>query len=68
MVANPLMREMLNAFGVVSCSVKVVGRRQPYAMVRAFFKALVAHRNLDDIAKERGARYLTLKWMHDRGL
>ncbi len=68
MIASPLARAIFNSMGITSCSCKIVGRRQPYAMIRAIFKALNNHKNLDEIAKERGMRYLTLKWMYDHGL
>jgi ribosomal protein S5 len=68
MVASPLASAIFQSMGIVSCSCKIVGRRQPYAMIRAIFKALGKHKNLDEIAKERGSRYLTLKWMYDHGL
>jgi small subunit ribosomal protein S5 len=68
MVANPAIEGILNRFGIVSASCKVVGRRNPYAMVRATFEALQKHTNLDEIAKIRGKRYLTLKYMQDHGI
>ena len=68
MVASPLARSIFNSLGIVSCSAKIVGNRHPYSMVRAIFNALSKHKNIDEIAKERGTRYLTLKWMYDRGL
>lgn len=68
MVASPLATSIFNSFGIVSCSAKIVGNRQPYAMVRAIYNALSKHKNIDEIAKERGMRYLTLKWMYDNGM
>ena len=68
MVASPLATSIFNSFGIVSCSAKIVGNRHPYSMVRAIFNALSKHKNIDEIAKERGTRYLTLKWMYDNGL
>lgn len=65
MVADEKVKEILNLFGISSASVKIIGRRDPYAMVKSIFKALQHHRNLDDIAKSRGARYMTLKWARD---
>jgi small subunit ribosomal protein S5 len=68
MVANQTVEAILNRLGITSVSCKVVGRRNPYAMVRALFRALEKHSNLDEIAKARGKRYLTLKWMYDQNL
>jgi ribosomal protein S5 len=59
---------ILNLFGIASASVKFEGRRQPYAMVRALFNAVDTHVNIDDQAKARGKRYLTLRWAKDKGL
>ena len=68
MVASPLAQAIFTQMGIVSASCKIVGRRHPYAMVRAIFKALAKHKNIDEIAKERGTRYLTLKWMYDNSI
>ena len=58
MVASPLATSIFNSFGIVSCSAKIVGNRHPYSMVRAIYNALAKHKNTDEIAKERGTRYL----------
>lgn len=68
MVASPFASAILQRFGIGSASVKLVGRRDPYAMVRAIFDALSRHQNIDEYAKARGKRYLTQKWAHDNGL
>lgn len=47
---------------------KIEGRRNPYSVVRAVFKALRQHENLDEFAKDRGRRYLTLKWAYQNGV
>lgn len=57
--------EVLTRFGVASYSCKFVGRRDPYAMINALFKALQGHENIDEFAKDRGKRYLTLKWAYN---
>ena len=33
-----------------------------YSVVRAMFKAIEHHENIDEIARDRGQRYLTLRW------
>jgi small subunit ribosomal protein S5 len=68
MVASPFATAILNRFGVGSASCKLIGRRDPYAMVRAIFNAVAKHENIDEYAKDRGKRYLTLKWMHDNNV
>lgn len=68
MVATPWVEEVLMRLGISSASVKLVGRRDPYSAVRALFDALSKHQNIDETAKERGQRYLTLKWAHDNGI
>jgi ribosomal protein S5 len=62
-VGSSFATEVLNRFGISSASVKLVGRRDPYAMIRAIFNALQKHENIDEFAKDRGKRYLTLKWL-----
>jgi len=68
MVASTFSSAVLQRFGIGSASIKLVGRRDPYAMVRAIFDALSRHQNIDEYAKARGKRYLTQKWAHDNGL
>jgi small subunit ribosomal protein S5 len=68
MVASPFATAILNRFGVGSASCKLIGRRDPYAMVRAIFNAVSKHENIDEFAKDRGKRYLTLKWMYDNNV
>jgi ribosomal protein S5 len=67
-VGSPFALEILQRFGVGSCSVNFEGRKDPYAMVNALFNAVKKHDNLDDIAKSRGRRYLTLKWAYDNNI
>lgn len=68
MVASPFASAVLERFGVGSASVKLIGRRDPYAMVRAIFDAVRKHENIDEFAKDRGKRYLDLKWLHDNNI
>lgn len=67
-VGSPFATAVLERFGVGTCSVKLVGRRDPYAMVRALFDAVQKHENIDEFAKDRGKRYLTLKWLYDNNI
>jgi small subunit ribosomal protein S5 len=59
---------VLDCFGITGCSAKLMGRRDPYAMVNAMFNAVANHCNIDEQAKGRGKRYITLKWAKDRDL
>lgn len=68
MVASPFASEVLNRFGISSASVKLVGNRNPYSQINAIFNALSKHENIDEIAKDRGKRYLSVRWAHDRNL
>ena len=68
MVGSPFARAVLTRFGISSASCKIVGRRDPYAQVRAIFNAVSKHENIDEFAKERGQRYLTLRWIKKHGL
>ena len=68
MVGGDLAEEILTLFGAKSFSVKIVGRRDPYAQVNAIFNAVTKHENLEEIARARGQRYLTLEWLHKNGL
>ena len=65
MVAGTLATSILERFGIVSASCKILGRRNPYSQVRAMFNALAKHENIDEIAKGRGKRYLTLRWHYE---
>eukprot|EP01038_Epipyxis_sp_PR26KG_P008526 gene8526-11526_t len=68
MVCSPLAEEILTRFGIGTVSMKIVGRRNPYSQVRAIFKAISKHENIDETAKNRGKRYLTLKWAHENNV
>jgi len=68
MVGSTFARAVLTRFGISSASCKIVGRRDPYAQVRAIFNAISKHENIDEFAKERGQRYLTLRWIKRHGL
>jgi ribosomal protein S5 len=68
MVASPFATAILTRFGIGTASVKLVGRRDPYAMCRAIFNALQQHENIEEFAKDRGKRYLTLKWIYENNV
>jgi small subunit ribosomal protein S5 len=60
MKGNYLMREICARFGVVNVDCKSYGRRTPYNVVRATFKALQAHEGIEDIAMKRGKRLVSI--------
>jgi len=64
MIANGTADSILNLFGVSTASVKFKGRRNPFSMVRSMFNAIEKHENIDETAKKRGLRYLTLRWAY----
>jgi small subunit ribosomal protein S5 len=68
MVASPFASAILSRFGISSASVKIVGRRDPYAQVRAVFNAIGKHENIDEFARDRGQRYLDLRWVYDKNV
>lgn len=68
MVASPFSEAILLRFGIGSCGCRLIGRRDPYAMTRAIFNAIEKHENIDEFAKDRGKRYLSLKWMYDNNI
>lgn len=68
MIASNFSQHILGLFGIGSASVKLIGRRDPYAKVRAIFDALSKHQNIDEYAKARGKRYLSEKWLRDKGV
>jgi ribosomal protein S5 len=68
MVASPFATAILQRFGISSASVKIIGRRDPYAQARAIFNAIGTHENIDEFAKDRGQRYLSLKWLYDQNV
>jgi ribosomal protein S5 len=68
MVAAPYVEEILNRIGIGSASCKVYGNRNPYSVVNAIFNALRKHQNIDEYAKARGKRYLTVRWAHENNL
>lgn len=68
MVASPLASGILMRLGISTASVKLIGNRNPYSQVRAIFDALAKHENIDEIAKARGKRYMTLRWLYENAL
>ena len=67
-VSSTFAEEVLVRFGIGSASCKLVGRRDPYAQINAIFDAIRKHENIDETAKERGVRYLTLRWAFENNV
>ena len=61
MVASPLSSAILECIGISTASIKIMGRRNPYSVVRAIFNAIQKHENIDETAKHQGLRYLTVR-------
>ncbi len=68
MVGSDLACGILQRFGISSASVKIVGRRDPYAQVYAIMNALSMHQNIDETARSRGMKYATLAWIMKNGV
>ena len=61
MRGNPLVREILKRFGVTNAAAKALGRRSPWNVVRATFKAILTHDSIEDIALKRGKRIVSVE-------
>lgn len=57
---NELVREILKRFGITNAAAKAYGRRSPYNVVLAAFKALQTHESSEEIAMKRGKRLVSL--------
>lgn len=57
---NPLVAEILKRFGITNAASKAYGKRNPYNVVQATFKALMTHETLEQIAMKRGKRLMSL--------
>lgn len=57
---HPLIRDILLYFGITDCSAKSHGNRNIYNVVYATFKAIMKHRSIEEIARARGKRFLSL--------
>jgi len=58
---NKLISELLSQMGILDVSSKAHGRRNPYAVIRATFKALIKHQGVEEAAMKRGKRLMTLE-------
>jgi small subunit ribosomal protein S5 len=57
---NPLVAEILKRFGITNAASKAYGKRNPYNVVQATFKALMTHETLEQIAMKRGKRLMSM--------
>ena len=62
MKGGRIARAILKQFGIADCTAKAVGRRKPFSVVRAIFKALARHESLSTIARTRGRRIIEMEW------
>jgi small subunit ribosomal protein S5 len=60
MRASPLATVIMHAFGITSGIVKITGKRSPESNVKAMFRALMKHKSLESMARERGLKFLDL--------
>ena len=58
---NPLCCEILKLMGITNVVAKAHGSRNHYNVVRATYKALLAHESLDETAMKRGLRLVNLQ-------
>jgi ribosomal protein S5 len=62
MKGGRIAKAILKQFGIADCTAKAVGRRKPFGVVRAIFKALARHDSLSNIARSRGRRIIEMEW------
>ena len=55
-----MITDILRVFGVECGEARSVGRRNPYSVVRAVFNAMSQHEGVEEIARKRGRRLITL--------
>jgi len=60
-MGNKLISELLYQMGIVDVSSKAHGRRNPYSVIRAAFKALARHESTEDVAMKRGKRLMPIE-------
>ncbi|CAM9198991.1 unnamed protein product [Laminaria digitata] len=61
MRAGKLSRDILYNMGITDGACKMIGRRNKYSMIYAFFDALAKHQGIESIARGRGKRILSLQ-------
>ena len=57
---NELCTEILKRFGITNAVAKAHGKRHPWNVVRATFKALVNHESIEEISLKRGKRLVSM--------
>lgn len=62
MKGGRIARAVLTQMGISDFTAKAHGRRKPFSVVRAIFKALARHQSLSEISKARGRRIIELEW------
>lgn len=62
MKGGRIARAVLTQMGISDFTAKAHGRRKPFSVVRAIFKALSRHQSLSEISKARGRRIIELEW------
>lgn len=57
---NELIREILKRIGITNVAAKAYGKRNPYNVVQATYKALMTHESIEDISLKLGKRLMSL--------
>jgi ribosomal protein S5 len=55
-----MINDILRIFGVESGEARSVGRRNPYSVVRAVFDAMSKHVGVEEVARKRGRRLISV--------
>ncbi len=55
-----MINDILRVFGVESGEARSVGRRNPYSVVRAVFDAMSKHVGVEEVARKRGRRLISV--------
>lgn len=63
-----MVNDILRLFGVECGEARSVGRRNPYSLIRAIFDALKQHEGVEEIARKRGRRLISLSKARYMGL
>ena len=68
MVASPFAQAILTRFGISSASVKIVGRRDPYAQVRAVLTPSQSMRMWTNLQWTAVNASIDLRWAYDKSI
>lgn len=63
-----MVNDIIRCFGIECGEAKSIGKRNPYSLVRAIFDALSKHQGVEEIARKRGRRLITMSKARYMGL